>query len=115
MSGPPRDLGRGASPSHACRLHRTLSPGAESSGPAGPADYAGTDRTTAWRHPLSAAAWRAPAVLLSSRLMARPNFRIVRAEPATHVSVEDPVFFDEVGHGLPLPLVEPVDQRCEEP
>ena len=31
------------------------------------------------------------------------------------VSAEDPVFFDEVCHGWPLPLVEPADQRCEEP
>jgi hypothetical protein len=42
-------------------------------------------------------------------------FLIGEAEPATHVSAEDPVFFDEVCHGLPLPLVEPADQRCEEP
>ena len=42
-------------------------------------------------------------------------FLIGEAEPATHVSAENAVFFDEVGHGLPLPLVEPADQRCQEP
>jgi hypothetical protein len=44
-----------------------------------------------------------------------PAFLIGEAEPATHVSAEDPVFLDEVGHGFPLPLVEPADQHCQEP
>ena len=42
-------------------------------------------------------------------------FLIGEAEPATQLSAEDAVFFDEVGHGLPLPLVEPADQRGQEP
>ena len=41
-----------------------------------------------------------------------PAFLIGEAEPATHVPAEDAVFFDQVGHRLLLPLVEPADQRC---
>jgi hypothetical protein len=44
-----------------------------------------------------------------------PAFLIGEAEPATHVPAEDAIFFDQVGHGLLLPLVEPADQRCQEP
>ena len=41
-------------------------------------------------------------------------FFIGQAEPAAHVPAEDAVFFDEVGHGVLLPLVEPADQRRQE-
>src|SRR6266852_9931204 len=44
-----------------------------------------------------------------------PAFLIDEAEPTTHVPAEDAIFFDQVGHGLLLPLVEPADQRCQEP
>ena len=38
-------------------------------------------------------------------------FLVGQADPAGHVPTEDAVFFDQVGHGLLLPLVEPADQR----
>ena len=40
-----------------------------------------------------------------------PAFLIGEAEPATHVPAEDAIFFDQAGHALLLPLVEPADQR----
>jgi hypothetical protein len=41
-------------------------------------------------------------------------FLIGQADPAAHVPTEDTVFFDQVGHGLLLPLVEPADQRGQQ-
>jgi hypothetical protein len=42
-------------------------------------------------------------------------FLIADGDQSTCVTAEDAVFFDEVGHGLPVPLVEPADERCQEP
>ena len=39
----------------------------------------------------------------------------VRRIRRSHLSAEDAVLFDQVGHGLPLALVEPADQRGQEP
>jgi hypothetical protein len=41
-------------------------------------------------------------------------FLIGEPERATHVTAEDSVFFDEIRHGWPLPLLE-ADQRWQEP
>jgi hypothetical protein len=56
MLGPAGGPRRGASSSHARRVQRALSLGAESPGPAGAADYAGTDGTAARCDPLPPAA-----------------------------------------------------------
>ena len=42
-----------------------------------------------------------------------PAFVISQADPAAHVPTQDAVLFDEVGHGVLLPLVEPTDQRSQ--
>jgi len=39
---------------------------------------------------------------------------IGQPDPAAHVSPQDAVLFDQVGHGVLLPLVEPADQRRQE-
>ena len=39
-------------------------------------------------------------------------FLIGQAYPAAQVRAEDAVFFDQVGHGVLLPPVEPADQRA---
>jgi hypothetical protein len=39
---------------------------------------------------------------------------IGQADPAAHVSAEDAILFDQVGHGVQLPLVEPADQRRQD-
>ena len=41
-------------------------------------------------------------------------FVVGQADPATHVSAQDAVFFDQVRHGRLLPLVKPADQRGQE-
>jgi len=41
-------------------------------------------------------------------------FLIGQAYPAAQVRAEDAVFFDQVGHGVLLPPVEPADQRAEQ-
>ncbi len=41
-------------------------------------------------------------------------FLIGQADPAAHVPAQDAVFFDQVGHGVLLPLVEPADQRGQQ-
>ena len=41
-------------------------------------------------------------------------FLIGQADPAAHVPAQDAVFFDQVGHGVLLPPVEPADQRGEQ-
>jgi hypothetical protein len=38
-------------------------------------------------------------------------FFIGQADPAAHVSTQDAVLFNQVGHGCLLSLVEPADQR----
>ena len=43
-----------------------------------------------------------------------PAFLIGQADPAAHVSAQDAVLFDQVGHSVLLPLVEPADQRRQE-
>ena len=43
-----------------------------------------------------------------------PAFCIGQADPAAYVSTQDAVLFDQVGHGVLLPLVEPADQRRQE-
>ena len=43
-----------------------------------------------------------------------PAFLIGQADPAAHVPTQDAVLFDQVGHGVLLPLVEPADQRRQE-
>ena len=42
------------------------------------------------------------------------SFLIGQADPAAHMPTEDAVFFDQVGYGRLLPLVEPADQRGQE-
>jgi hypothetical protein len=41
-------------------------------------------------------------------------FRISQADPAAHVPAQDAVFFNQVGHGVLLPPVEPADQGAEQ-
>ena len=41
-------------------------------------------------------------------------FLIGQADPAAHVPAKDAVLFNQVGHGVLLPLVEPADQRRQE-
>ena len=43
-----------------------------------------------------------------------PAFLIGQADPAAHVRAQDAVLFNQVGHGVLLPLVEPADQRRQE-
>ena len=42
------------------------------------------------------------------------TFLIGQTDSATHMPTKDAVFFDQVGCGLLLPLVEPGDQRDQE-
>ena len=42
-------------------------------------------------------------------------FRIGQANPAAHVVAKDAVLFNQIGHSIVLPLVEPADQRRQEP
>ena len=39
---------------------------------------------------------------------------IGQADPAAHVPTQDTVLFNQVSHGILLPLVEPADQRRQE-
>lgn len=41
-------------------------------------------------------------------------FLVSQVDPAAHVPTEDAVLFDQVGHGVVLPPVEPADQRGEQ-
>jgi hypothetical protein len=48
-------------------------------------------------------------------VLAQPTaFLVGQAEPAAHVPTEDAVFFDQVGHGVLRPSVEPAGQRREQ-
>ena len=40
-----------------------------------------------------------------------PALVIGQAKPTAHVPAQDAVLFNQVGHGLLLPLVEPADER----
>jgi hypothetical protein len=41
-------------------------------------------------------------------------FIVGQAEPAAHVPTEDAVLFDQVRHGVVLPLIEPAGDRGQE-
>ena len=43
-----------------------------------------------------------------------PAFRVGQTDPAVQMRSEDAVLFNQVGHYVLLPLVEPADQRGQE-
>jgi hypothetical protein len=65
------------------------------------------------RSPTSSPA--APAAVQAGFAADEPPPSPSPSPPAADVSAEDPVFFVEVGHGLPLLLIDPADRRCREP